>query len=500
MPPRVLLLSRMSDHGWFEATFGRGPMGALLLRQDGTVERVNPAFLGLLSFEGEVVGRRLTELLASGTERLEEARVRAQTQERSTSLHGFTLEAMGRKRRHTVDVEFYPQSDAAGGVTGVLLVVHDRTGPQHDSAASARLFHQAFLHSTNAMELTDRDGFLIDVNPSFERIYGYRREELVGRRPNIVASGRTDRATYSRMWKDLLDPRIGSWSGEIVNRDRAGVDHPVLLTITAIRGEDGVITHFLGVAVDLTEQRRWELQAMHSDRLASLGQLAAGVAHEINTPLANIMLIAESVRRRTADPWTRGRIDTLLHQTESAARIVRGLLDFARRPEALIGEVDLADAVSATVTFVRGKQPVDVDLEVTLPDGPLLVRGDRDQLVQVITNLVNNAYDALGGPGRIDVRLSADPEWVHLTVSDTGTGIPTEVRPHLFEPFFTTKPEGKGTGLGLAICHGIIQSHGGTIDVESDLGHGSTFSVHLPRLVREETVPSTPSASGPPSG
>ncbi len=473
----------MVDRDWFEATFERGPMGALLLAPDGRIERANPAFRQLLDFDGDLVGRRLPEILATGHERLEDARARAQSHERSTSLQGFVLEAVGRKRRHSVDVEFYPQSSPAGAVTGVLLVVHDRTGSQHDSAASARLFYQAFLHSTNAMELTDRDGFLIDVNPSFERIYGYRREEVIGRRPNVVASGRTDRATYARMWNDLLDPHLGSWSGEIVNQDRGGVEHPVLLTITAIRGEDGVITHFLGVAVDLTEQRRWELQAMHADRLASLGQLAAGVAHEINTPLANIMLIAESVRRRTPDTWTRGRIDTLLHQTESAARIVRGLLDFARRPEVMIGDVDLTEAVRATAAFLHGKQRAEVQFEVSVPEGPVRVRGDRDQLVQVITNLVNNAYDAVNGSGRVVIRLSADPDRVHLIVSDTGEGILPEVRPHLFEPFFTTKSEGRGTGLGLAICHGIVQSHGGSIEVESEPGKGSTFSVHLPRLV-----------------
>ncbi|MFI5413692.1 MAG: sensor histidine kinase, partial [Candidatus Lutacidiplasmatales archaeon] len=216
-------------------------------------------------------------------------------------------------------------------------------------------------------------------------------------------------------------------------------------------------------------------------------------AHEINTPLANIMLIAESVRRRTADPWTNGRIDSLLHQTDSAARIVRGLLDFARRPELKTGEVDLVDSVRAAVAFLRGKQSAKVALEVEVPAEPMRVHGDRDQVSQVITNLLNNAYDALDGEGRIVVRLAADPGWVHLSVSDNGPGIPPEVRAHLFEPFFTTKPEGKGTGLGLAICHGIVESHGGTIEVESEVGKGSTFSVHLPRLSAEPPAPATDS-------
>jgi PAS domain S-box-containing protein len=478
----------MTERGWFEATFERGPMGALLLDPGGRIERANRTFRELIGLEEEPAGRRLGDLLASGDERLETARARAQEEQKSRSLHGFILEALDRKRRHVVDLEFYPQSDDSGRVTGVLLVVHDRTGAHQDPAASSRLFYQAFLHSTNAMELTDRDGFLIDVNPAFERIYGFSRDELIGRRPNVVASGKTDRATYARMWKDLLDPKIGAWSGEIVNRDRSGVEHPVLLAISAIRGEDGTINHFLGVAVDLTEQRQLERQAMHADRLVSLGQLAAGVAHEINTPLANITLIAESVRRRTADPWTRGRVDSLLHQTDSAARIVRGLLDFARRPEPKIGEVDVGDSVRAAVGFLQGKQSSGVELVSELPTEPLRVRGDRDQIGQVITNLLNNAYDALDGHGRIAVRLNADAAWVKLTVSDDGPGISADVRAHLFEPFFTTKPEGRGTGLGLAICHGIVQSHGGTIEVQSEEGAGATFSVRLPRFVSKESA------------
>jgi len=473
-------------------------MGALLLGPDGRIARANPAFRELLGADVDIVGRTLVDVLASGHERLEEGRSRVQGDERTRSLHGFVLEAVGRKRRHVVDVDFHPQSNESGKVTGVLMVFHDRTGVHQDPAASARLFHQAFLHSTNAMELTDRDGFLIDVNPAFERIYGYRRDEVIGQRPNLVASGRTDRATYTQMWKDLLDPKVGSWSGELVNRDRGGVEHPVLITITAIRGDDGVITHFLGVAVDLTEMRRLESQALHSDRLVSLGQLAAGVAHEINTPLANIMLIAESVRRRTADSWTRGRVDSLLHQTESAARIVRGLLDFARRPEAKVGEVDLGECLRGAAGFLKGKQSAAVEVVVALPEQPLVVRGDRDQINQVITNLLNNAYDALNGQGRIDVRLTADPAWAHLSVSDNGGGILPDARAHLFEPFFTTKPEGKGTGLGLAICIGIVESHGGSIDVESEVGKGSTFTVHLPRLTAVPTeTPAEPRVDPP---
>jgi PAS domain S-box-containing protein len=477
----------MPELRWFESTFDRATVGAVLLDREGRVVRANPIFQDLLGTAESLAGLRLSDLLSPAAGRLETAWLDALRGGDKVELEGVTLEPATRELRHVVDVEIYPQADEHDEITGVLILLNDRTGPHGDLAESARLFYQAFLHSTNAMELTDRDGFLVDVNPAFERIYGYRKDEVIGRRPNVVASGRTDPAIYTRMWRDLVDPNVGAWSGEVINRDQEGIDHPVLLAITAIRGSDGVITHFLGVAVDLTERRAWERAGMHTERLASLGQLAAGVAHEINTPLANIMLIAESVRRRTTDPWTRGRVDSLLQQTESAARIVRGLLDFARRPETRVGEVDLAALVAQSVAFLKGKQSVDVDVEVSVPPHPVAVRGDREQLIQVVTNLLNNAYEALEGKGRVEVRVTTDHEWAHIFVIDNGPGILPEVQTHLFEPFFTTKAEGKGTGLGLAICHGIIESHGGTIEVASEPGHGATFEVKLRRVT--ETSP-----------
>ena len=469
---------------WFDATFGRGTTGAVLFTPQGGVERANHVFRNLLGADRDLIGRHLPDLLSPLGLPLERSREESMRTGRKHEVRGVPLEPVGGDRRYLVDAELYPQFDGHGTVAGVLMVVHHRTGAPGDLADSARLFHQAFLHSTNAMELTDRDGFLVDVNPAFERIYGFRREEVVGRRPNIVASGKTDRATYTRMWKELLDPDIGAWSGEVVNRDRSGVDHPVLLAISAIRGSDGAITHFLGVAVDLTERRAWERAAIHSERLFSLGQLAAGVAHEINTPLANIMLIAESMRRRTEDPWTRSRVDSLIQQAESAARIVRGLLDFARRPEPRVGEVELGPLVTASVEFLKGKQSSDVELSLEVSPRPVIVHGDRDQIGQVVVNLLNNSYDALDGRGRVTVRVFADDEWAHIRVADNGPGIPSEVQAHLFEPFFTTKPEGKGTGLGLAICHGIVQSHGGTIEVDSEPGNETAFEVRIPLSTR----------------
>lgn len=372
---------------------------------------------------------------------------------------------------HSVDLDEKPRR--------ALLIVRDVTDrvEEHDRAT---LFYESFRTSTNAMQLTDARGIMVDVNPAYEQVYGYSREECIGRKPNLVRSQHTSPEVYQRMWADLADPQRGYWSGEVMNRDRQGRERPVLLSITALRDSAGVITHYLGVAVDLSEQQSWELRAAHADKLASVGQLAAGVAHEINTPLANVMLVAESIRRRSQDPWVLARLDRMTDQVEIAARIVRGLLDFARREEPHTADLDLVDVAKESIAFLRGKQSPDVEIEESYPGSPVPVLGDRRQLMQVVTNILNNAYDAMEGRGAIQVTVRPQRDRAELEVIDRGPGISAESLPHIFEPFYTTKPEGQGTGLGLAICHGIVQSHHGSITARNVPGAGAGFLISLP--------------------
>ncbi len=386
-----------------------------------------------------------------------------------------------------VDVRALPRLPSAP--PRALLVVRDVT-ERLAEREQTQVFHQAFLSSTNAMQLTDAQGIMVDVNPAFERIYGYSRVECIGRRPNLVRSRQTPPAVYERMWEALLDPQRGYWSGELLNRDRRGRERTVLLTITAIRNEHGTITHYLGVAVDLSEQRSWERRAAHADKLASIGQLAAGVAHEINTPLANIQLVAESLRRRSRDPATLARLDTMTEQIEAAARIVRGLLDFARQESPHRTELDLTEVVRRAVAFLRGKQSPDVVVEEEYPSEPVPILGERGALTQVVTNLLNNAYEAMHGVGSLRVAVRQQNDVAEIDVVDSGPGIPSEILPRIFEPFFTTKPEGEGTGLGLAICHGIVQSHQGAITVRNVPGAGAGFRVTLPLRPEPRNVPS----------
>lgn len=476
----------MPEERRYDALFQRAPLGIAFVDLTGRVTAANPAFADLVPPAGPETGRPFPELEEPPGGRVAEAiRLAIQTG-LPAPLRGAVLRPPAGAPPRVVDLEAVPIRGAHGRVAEVLLLVHDVT-ERTQERDRADLFYKSFLHSTNAIEVTDREGRLVDVNPAFEQIYGYSRAEVLGRKPNVVGSPRTSPETYRAMWKALLDPHRGHWTGELVNRSRDGIEHPVLLTIDAVRNDRNEITQFVGVAVDLRERRAWEQQAVHAERLASLGQLAAGVAHELNTPLANIMLVAESVQRKNADPWVRGRIATILQQTESAAKIVRGLLDFARRHEPQVREVDLIEVAHDAVAFLRGKQSEEVELVEETAPGPTRVLGDRDQLIQVFTNILNNSYEALENRGRIVVRVRPREGKALVEIEDDGPGIPPSILPHIFEPFFTTKSERNGTGLGLAICHGIVAAHGGAIAVETEVGHGTKFLLSFPLVAAPAT-------------
>jgi PAS domain S-box-containing protein len=458
------------------------PEGIAVITAPGTIAWANRGYFETTGRTPEILGRPITEFAddeGSWSPPIRTAVEETLRHGTSASFRSIRAILRGGADPTFLDVDVRPLSSRAATGGAALLFVRDVSERVRDEE-QARLFREAFLSSTNAMQLTDARGVMVDVNPAYERIYGYRREECIGRKPNLVRSRFTPPEIYEQMWKDLKDPDRGYWSGELLNRDRRGVERPVLLSVTAIRDARGEVTHYLGVAVDRSEQRNWERRIAHSDKLASVGQLAAGVAHEINTPLANVMLVAESLRRRSTNPEVIARLDTLTDQVELAARIVRSLLVFSRREEPKAAELDLVAVAREAVRFLQGKQSADVEITEVYAGEPVPVTGDRGQLVQVVTNLLNNAYDAQEGRGSIRVVVRRDADRALLEIRDGGPGIPPEVLQHLFEPFFTTKAEGRGTGLGLAVCLGIVQAHHGTISARNAPGGGAVFRVSLP--------------------
>ena len=238
---------------------------------------------------------------------------------------------------------------------------------------------------------------------------------------------------------------------------------------------------------DVTEQRTLEAQLIQNDKMASIGQLVSGVAHELNNPLTSIAGLTELLLERELPPdFPREHLRVIHDQAERAGRIVRNLLTFARKGVPEKAPVDLNDVAARTsLLIVYELQLHGIELEQALDAAPVVVLGDRYELQQVLLNLITNAVQAVSGlpPGRarriMIVTSRADGQAV-LRVRDTGPGVPAQYAPHLFTPFFTTKAPGQGTGLGLSLSYGLVQSHGGVLTYEPPPEGGAEFRVLLP--------------------
>lgn len=225
-------------------------------------------------------------------------------------------------------------------------------------------------------------------------------------------------------------------------------------------------------------------QVTRAEKLASIGRLAAGVAHEINNPLTGVLTFSHLLRDKpNMDAQDREDLDLIIRETTRAADIVRGLLDFARERPVLMEPLDLNEVVHRTVRLIANQKRFEhITIEELLQEDLPNVRGDMNQLQQVLLNLSLNACAAMSNGGKLTIRTAVLDDRVIVKVADTGCGIKPEHLDHIFEPFFTTQDVGKGTGLGLSVTHGIVEQHGGEMEVESREGEGTTFIISLPAL------------------
>ena len=227
-------------------------------------------------------------------------------------------------------------------------------------------------------------------------------------------------------------------------------------------------------------------QLVQSRKIAAVGTLTAGIAHELNNPINNIVLTAEVLKedfRELSQEETQGLIQDILGQAERAAEIVKGLLDFSRSEHPELEPLDIAGIIQDTLKLVRNQLSLSgIQAELDLPQDLPRVQGNRKSLQQVFLNLFINAIQAMLEGGSLTVRAYSTPDgqWLKVQVMDTGMGIAAGDLPRIFDPFYTTKQVGRGTGLGLSVTYGIVEKHGGHIEVESEKGKGSTFSVVLP--------------------
>ncbi|MDA0740057.1 MAG: PAS domain S-box protein [Nitrospirae bacterium] len=339
-----------------------------------------------------------------------------------------------------------------------------------------KVYLESLLENANDVIYTlDHDQCFTYVNSKVE-IWGYQKEDLLGR-PFLTLLTKRHRG---RRLKEILNMPVKQ-EYEVEVMSRSGESRSVLVSVSPLRNDEDAVVGVLGIARDITDRKIMEQHIRNTERLASVGKLAAGVAHEINNPLGGLLNCLYNIRKGTLAPERQE--EYLMYMEDGlrrAQKIVRQLLDFSqqREPEFTMSSINvLMDRVLVLTNHAIIEKGLQLEKELADDLPSLFV--DPHMIEQVITNLLLNAIQATQAGGTITLRTKVVGGMCELEVADTGSGIAADVRPHIFDPFFTTKRTGEGTGLGLSVSLGIVERHGGQLLVESEEGHGTVFTVKL---------------------
>ena len=411
------------------------------------------------------------------------------------------------------DVEVYSGPVELGNQVLLYSIIHDVT--ERIRAEKERLhLTMAVNQAAEAFVITDAEGAIEYVNPAFEQVSGYTRGEALGRNPRILKSEQHDEAFYRDMWATLKAGK--TWKGRIVNKTKGGALFTEDAVISPVRDESGDVVSYIGVKRDVTHEVQLESQLRQAQKLESIGRLAGGVAHDFNNMLAVILGNAELALEQMDDP-VRAR-DSLSEIRKAAARsadLTRQLLAFARKQTIEPEVLNLNRVVSGMLKMLRRVIGEDILLRWAPADALWNTRVDPSQLDQILVNLCVNARDAIDSHGEITIASgnvvldeafclghpgAVPGEFVWLSIADTGSGMDGPTMANIFEPFFTTKAEGEGTGLGLATVYGIVKQNRGYVDVSSEVGVGTKFTIYLERheAAAKETFPSGPETAASP--
>jgi len=382
------------------------------------------------------------------------------------------------------------------GAPHLLMIISDEA-EKHQALEDLRLLETAVRAAPVGWVVTDPEGVIQWVNPGFTVLTGYTAAEAIGRNPRVLKSGRHPAEFYAAMWATIKRGEV--WTGEMFNQRKDGVLYHERMTIAPVRDEAGAVAHYVAIKQDITEQKQLEQQLARAQRLESIGMLASGIAHDLNNIFAPILLSLELLKLKYPMADARRMLDTIESAGQRGAGIVKQVLTFARGIDGERTEVQPKYLVKEMAQILGETLPRNIRVETELSAALSPVLGDATQLHQVLLNLAINARDAMPVGGRLvlgahevlvdEARAARNPplksgRCVALTVTDTGGGIPPEVLERMFEPFFTTKPLGKGTGLGLSTVYGIVRSHGGAVEVKTEVGEGTEFCVLLPAMPR----------------
>jgi two-component system cell cycle sensor histidine kinase/response regulator CckA len=368
---------------------------------------------------------------------------------------------------------------------------------QHqNSEETLRKLWRSVEQSADILIIMNRSGVMEYVNPAFETLTGYSRQEVIGQTLGILKSEQQASELYEEMWNTVLSGNV--FRGIVMNRKKNGETLILEKALTPLRDAKGEITHFISTGRDISDRRKLESDLRQAQKMDAIGRLAGGVAHDFNNLLLVISAYAELMLDSLAqDDPLRRNVDEIITASRRAADLTRQLLAFGRKQLQLLQVLDLNTVIGEITRMLP--RLIGEDIELVFVPGEELgkVKADPVQIEQIVMNLAANARDAMPDGGTLTIetasvqvdesyiqRHSIVPpgDYVLLTVTDSGQGIAPEHLPHIFEPFYTTKEAGKGTGLGLATVYGIVKQTGGFVWVYSEPGLGTTFKIYLPQV------------------
>lgn len=479
------ITSERESEARFKDLFETLQEGVYLADAEGKLEDVNPALVRMLGYEhrAEVLARPLAEFFLQ-PERWESER-RQLTQ--SDVLHGH--EVLFRRKDGSPLAALHASAlvrDTAGRVRrrqGTLVDITERRqieGRLQREQEFARRLVESFPDLVIALDGQGRCTF---VSPRSSELLGLSPEEMIG----TSFSERLDphsRKEVQSFLETILSGACSNGNIEFLVRRSDGENRLFRATASPLMDGSGVIAGVIAAARDTTDSKRMEQQLIQNERLAAMGQMIAGVAHELNNPLTAVLGVTELLRDSTADDSTRRQLEIAHRQARRAAQIVQSLLSFSRPPQPRKMCVNLGELIQRSVQLhehsLRANR-IGVDFSAP-PDLPLVL-GDASQLTQVFLNLIANAEQAIRevrDHGTLRIRVARAGDRVIAAFQDDGAGIPREILPKIFDPFFTTKRPGRGTGLGLSICLAILREHNGEIEAKALPEGGSQFTTFLP--------------------
>jgi len=467
------------QRAYFQQLFDNSPDAIALLDDADRVINANKGFETLFGYRAEEIKGRLINDIVISEDRIEEASAISRDALNKKVVRKETVRK--RKDGSLVDVSILAYPIQFGDKTvGVFAIYSDIT----ERKLQQTYFQQLFDNSPDAIAMWDDTGRVVNVNKGFETLFGYQAEEAKGRLINdiVIPEGRIEEA--SALSRGVLNNEV--LRKETVRKRKDGSLVDVSLLHFPVQFGDKTVGVYT-IYTDITELKRMEQQLLITDRLASVGELAAGIAHELNNPLTSVIGFSQLLLDRDVSDDIKKDIEVVHSEAQRAADVVKNLLTFARKHTPVKQMMNINSIIERVLELRVYDQRVSNIQVITkfAPDLPETM-ADYFQLQQVFLNIVINAEyfmtEAHQG-GILTITTEKVGDIIEVSFTDDGPGIAKENLVRLFDPFFTTKKIGKGTGLGLSISHGMITEHGGRIYAESELGKGATFIVELPIVI-----------------